>query len=202
MPVDPGAAQVEEGAEGEGHRRVLARRVGDLARRGDDAGQRDHVDHVAAAGLAIIRSSAATVPFIVPIALTSSIVRRVASSCSQEAPVTSTPALLTQRSSEPPREIAAAAAARQASSSRTSSAERGRAGADRLRGPRGRVRVDVGGEHDEAATGQLDRDRPAQAASRSGDHGCRHRLRRIFDAIATRRPRRRSGLRLGSGYHR
>ena len=49
-PLDAGAAQVEEGAEGEGHRRVLARRVVDLARRRDEAGQRDHVDHVPAAG--------------------------------------------------------------------------------------------------------------------------------------------------------
>ena len=45
-----GAAQVEQGAEREGHRRVLAGRVGDLAGRGDDAGERDHVDDVAAPG--------------------------------------------------------------------------------------------------------------------------------------------------------
>jgi hypothetical protein len=53
--------------------------------------------------------------------LISSIRRRVSSPCVQAGPVTSTPALLTQRSSEPSL-ATSAASARQAASSRTSSA--------------------------------------------------------------------------------
>jgi hypothetical protein len=68
-----------------------------------------------------IGPSAATVPFISPVALTSSIAWRVPALCSHGGPLKKTPALLTQRSSEPvrPRE---SARARQAASSRTSSA--------------------------------------------------------------------------------
>ena len=125
----------------------------------------------------VIRSSAATVPFIVPTALTSNIVWRVVSSCSQELPVISTPALLTQRSSEPLREIAAAAAARQASWSRTSSSIEVAPTPIASAVSAAAAGVDVGREHDEAPARELDRDRPPQTASRSRYDRRRHTAR-------------------------
>ena len=98
--VDSLAPQVEERAEGEGHRRVLAGRVVDLARGGDDPGQRDHVDHVAAA-CGDHRLQGGDRPVHRAQRVDLSIRRRVSSSCVQAGPVTSTPALFTQRSSEP-----------------------------------------------------------------------------------------------------
>jgi len=68
-------------------------------------------------------SRAARVPFIAPKPLTSIINRRVFSSCSQAGPVTSTPALLTQRPSDPTLSLVAWAMSRHACASRTSSAE-------------------------------------------------------------------------------
>ncbi len=64
---------------------------------------------------------AATVPLMVPRALTSTISLRVAASCSHAGPVTRTPALLTQTSSLPARATMSSRAASTAASSRTSS---------------------------------------------------------------------------------
>jgi hypothetical protein len=100
---------------------MLAGRVGDLARGGDDAGQRPLALITWPRPAGTICSSAAIVPLIVPTALIESIAARVASSCSQASPVRRTPALLTQRSRLPCSATIAAARARQAASSRTSS---------------------------------------------------------------------------------
>ena len=170
-----GAAQVEQGAEGEGHRRVLARRVGDLARGGDDAGQRDHVDHVAAAGgdhRLQRRDGAVHRPGGVDREHRAArrLVLLPGEPGGEDAGVVDPEVERAGLGDHRGRELAAGAPrrARRGQGLGSPAVRRASAAADLRRRARRRRGVDVGRPDGEAAPGQLERDRAAEPATRSG----------------------------------